>query len=505
MKTKYKIKHKIISILAIIITIINISNISSASLVGKEVNISVREYNNIPYSYGNEERKAVLRFTDDNIPVYVMKKNNIMTSFTMSNIEFYNDEKIKNILKNGYGCKTWEELGTNNLEEAYIATQEAIYVSKEGRNIEDYKIIQGEEEKANRILNTTKEILKNASKEKPSTININTNDTKWKIYEEDNAYKYKEYNIESANTIPGDITIQKGEDIRVVDKLTNETKTNFSDGDIFYLIVPKDIDQEITLQFNYEMRGANLYTYRKTSALEEQYLLAEKESFISSAIFVEKVAIENNVEILNEDHETKLPIVGNEFSIIKEDGTVVKRDLVTNAEGKISINLSEGKYYLQQTSTIDGYNLNKALIEIDVDNQENITIKVESTKPITEEVTILNKEINVIEESKNVIENNITEVSNIKTTNINKEIINEINETNLYNVNNFINTINRKNVTNLTKENIYNNYIDEIYTQNKELEGENVTLNMTRKDYVNYIDMVMLNSAKVPILPVASK
>lgn len=505
MKTKYKIKHKIISILAIIIIIINISNISSASLVGKEVNISAREYNNIPYSYGNEERKAVLRFTDDNIPVYVMKKNDVITSFTTNNIEFYNDEAIKNILKNGYGCKNWQELGSNNVEEAYLATQEAIYIQKEGRNIDDYEIVEGEEESANRILNTTREILKNASKEKPNTINITTNDTKWKTYEENSNYKYKEYSIESANTIPGDITIQNGKDVKVVDKLTNEIKSTFNDGDIFYLIVPKDIDQEITLQFNYEMSGTNLYTYRKTSAIEEQYLLAEKEGFVLSASFKEEVITEVNLEILNQSKETKLPIKGNIFSIIKQDGTVVKRELETDEEGKINTKIAKGKYYLQQTNTIDGYNLNKALIEIDVGDQENISIKVESTKPVTEEVTILNKEINVIEESKNVIENNITEVSNIKTTNINKEIINETNETNLHNVNNFINTINRKNVTNLTKENIYNNYIDEIYTQNKELEGENVTLHMTRKDYVNYIDMLMLDSAKVPILPVASK
>ncbi|MCI8353286.1 MAG: Cys-Gln thioester bond-forming surface protein [Clostridia bacterium] len=505
MKIKYKIKHKIVSILAIIITVINISSISSASLVGKEIKISATEYNNMPYSYNEEERKIVLRFTEENIPVYVMKKNNVMTSFTTSDIEFYNDEKIKNILKNGYGCKTWEELGSNNLEEAYIATQEAIYISKEGRNIEDYKIIEGEEERANRILNTAKDILINASKEKPSTINITTKATKWKTYEENNDYKYKEYHIESGNTIPGDITIVKGEDVKIVDKLTNEIKNTFNDGDIFYLIVPKDIEQDIKLQFNYEMNGAYLYTYRKTNALEDQYLFAEKTGLISSASFAEKVITEVNLEILNQDKETKLPIKENMFSIIKEDGTVVKRDLVTNEEGKINTKITKGKYYLQQTSTVDGYNINKALIEIDVGNQENITIKVESTKPVTEEFTVLNKEINVTEESKNVIENNITEVSNITTTNINKKIINETNETNLHNVNNFINTINRKNVTNLTKDNIYNNYIDEIFTQNKELEGENVTLHMTRKDYANYIDMIMLDSAKVPILPVASK
>ena len=76
MKTKYKIQHKIISII-IIITLINISNISKASLIGGNVTISATEYNDMPYVYNDEERKSVLRITDNNIPVYVMKKNNI--------------------------------------------------------------------------------------------------------------------------------------------------------------------------------------------------------------------------------------------------------------------------------------------------------------------------------------------------------------------------------------------------------------------------------------------
>lgn len=496
-----KIKSNIIVIIAILI---NISSISKAVLVGKQIEVRIVE-TNLPYSYNNEERNTVLRFTDNNMPVYVMKKNNEKNSFTANNIEFYSNTEIKNILKNGYGCKTLDELGINNIEEAYLATQEAIYIKKEGRNIDYYDITKGEEEKANRILNLARKILNNASNEKPDTVEVDRNDTKWKTYEKDNNYKYKEYTIHSANTIPGDIVVQQGDDVRIIDKLTNETKNMFNDGDTFYLIVPKNKEQEIQIQFGYERKDAYLYIYKKTEALEDQYLLAEKELFISSAMFIEEVEIENNVEILNEDQETKLPIVGNVFSIVKEDGTVVKNNLVTNPEGKISINLSEGKYYLKQTSAIDGYNLNKALIELEVGSEGNIKTKIESMKTSTEEITTVNKEINVIEENKNIIENNITEVSNIKTTNINKQIINEINETNLHNVNNFIDTINRKNVTNLTKENIYNNYKDEVYIQNRELEGEQKTLNMTRKDYINYMDMVMLDSAKVPILPVASK
>ncbi len=142
---------------------------------------------------------------------------------------------------------------------------------------------------------------------------------------------------------------------------------------------------------------------------------------------------------------------------------------------------------------------------MDDDTKEAI-MNINGVKATTEESTNINKEINVTEEIKNITHNNIKEISNITTTNINKEIINQTNETNLNNINNFINNINRKNVLNLKKENTYNNYIEERETiRNEVLTGDNEEVIMSRQDYINYMDMVMLDSAKVPILPVASK
>lgn len=203
-------------------------------------------------------------------------------------------------------------------------------------------------------------------------------------------------------------------------------------------------------------------------------------NFITIMVFSLKnngVQAKTNVTEENISYEeTKVPIQGNTFVILDENNEILKDNLTTNNEGKINLVLSKGKYYLKQINTIEGYNLNKSLIEININDEENINIKVQSTKPTTEEVTT-----------------------------VNKEIINETNETNLHNVNNFINTINRKNIVNLTKENTYKNKIQEEYIQNKVLQGENLTLSMTRQDYINYIDMIMLNSTKIPILPVASR
>lgn len=502
-----KIKNKIISILIIIITIINILSISNANFIGEEFEISTI-LTDIPYSYNNEEKQAIIRLTNTNFPVYTTKKNLESNTFTTNNFKFYANNEIKNILKNGYGCKNVEEFEGLTWEEAYLATQEAIYITVEERNIDNYVLDQdiANNTKANRILNATRKILENASKEESDALDVIRNDTTWKKYEPDNNYKYKEYTIKSGNTQPGIVVISKGEDIKIIDKKTNEIKRKFMNGDKFYLVVPKDVNQEIEIDFSYEVSSLYLYDYKKTNDLQEQYLLAEPVGLSCGTVFEENVTTLIKVEILNEDQETKIPIKGNIFSVINEDNSVVQANLKTNEEGKINITLPKGKYYLKQISAITGYNLNKSLIEININDEEKISLKIASTKPGTQQITTTNKEINVIEENKNVVENNITEVSNITITNINKEIINETNETNLHNINNFINTINRKNKIDLIKENTYKNFIQEnIVRPSETLEGENVTIQLTKQEYLSYIDRIMLDSAKVPILPVASK
>ena len=386
--------------------------------------------------------------------------------------------------------------------EAFLATQEAIKIQLDiERNLTDYTIYNTQ---GRRILAATEEILNNARKEPDEEVKITTLDREWIEYQEDPRYKYKEFTIHSINKEAGKIKKEANKDIRVIDTVTKAEKTEFYDGDKFYLILPKNVGQEVILTFSYDNKeGLLMY---KCNQNGKNYILAEQGTeHIETNIFIIS-AIETQVEIINQDKDTKEPIAGNIFDIINEDKSLVVGYLITNNEGKAVVPLDRGRYYLKQKEAIDGYNLNKALIEINIEKIEPVKIVVESTKSITEEITNINKETNMIEEDRNIIETNITEVSNIKTTNINREIINQTNETNLDNVNNFINTINRKNVLNLQKENTYRNYIDEPdVVQNEILEGENITLHMTRKDYINYIDMIMLNSAKVPILPVASK
>ncbi len=494
-------KKKIINIVLIITILMSITNISKASLKEGDTPINSTWYGSIAYSYNGEERKAIQRGAMDQ-PVYITKKDNTGNYFYPSDIQVYNNELIRKILKNGYGCRKENEIGNFNSVEAFLATQEAIYIALEDRNIEDYVVY---EDYGQYILNGAKKILDDAKAEKDKTINIVEKNEYWKEYEKNTEYKYKEFSVVEDDLSLKNIEVKEGIDTKITDEAGN-VKQTFSNEDTFYLVVPKNLDQNIKLKISFEGEDILAYSCKNPEEENNLYLFAEEGIRTIEKEFDIDVTGNSKVEITNIDNETKAPVQGNTFSIIKENSSTVKENLITNEAGKINVTLDKGKYYLKQNLSVEGYDTQKALIEIQVNDKENIKIKVESSKNTEAETTNIEKETNVVEKNEHIVENNITEVSNITNSNINKEIINQTNETNLNNVNHFINTINRKNVVNLKKENTYNNEIDEeAVVQNKLLDGENKTLRLTRQDYINYIDMIMQNTLKAPILPVASK
>ena len=86
---------------------------------------------------------------------------------------------------------------------------------------------------------------------------------------------------------------------------------------------------------------------------------------------------------------------------------VIKENLITDENGEIIIDeLFPGKYYIQETETLEGYNLYKDLIPVDIKFNEEIEIIVNNTKKSKSEIT---NEVNTIQvlqketETKNTI------------------------------------------------------------------------------------------------------
>ena len=70
----------------------------------------------------------------------------------------------------------------------------------------------------------------------------------------------------------------------------------------------------------------------------------------------------------------------------------------------------------------------------------------------------------------------------------------------MYNNNEFINTINRKNINNIIRDNFFINNIEEENTQTSNIVNTE-KFEMTRQDFINYMDIINLKNNIPPKLP----
>lgn len=466
---------------------------SAITTIEENTSIFVEEELEVPYHYLNEQKLTYKIRSYNGNQIYALGKYSDSLNETVTNGIQYKDTEMNHILENAYPIREYIDLGCANWKEAYLATQEAIYCTLLNRNVNDYI---AENEIGQRIINAVKKILK-TPKEEEITIEEVTN---WISLS--NTEKYKEYNIKCRHELCNYKVKAGGENIKITD--TNGNRLEMAQrGERFRVVIPKYMQDPISIEIEAEIIGTYVQICHSKVNSNGQYVMPEIGNLQVKKSFPLNIS-DAKVLIQNKDQKDE-NLAGSCFDILDSQYQKIKENVQTDRFGKITFYLDNGKYYLKQTSTASGYEVNKALLEIDIQNGKDVNINIVNTKKIYETTTTTQKEINVTEETKEIQETNTKEVSNIHTTNINKEIINQINETNLHNVNHFINTISRKNVVNLKKENQYKNWIDEINVESRNLVGENRNLNMTRSDYINQMDLLMHGKINVPILPVASK
>lgn len=493
---KDKLKKTIIVLMTNII-IFQITGVCYASKEQIKKEIKKIEEGTLPYHYQNEmaENYEILE-DENNKPIYSLQKGRLGENEQLDEEEKIENEQYKQILENGYPFQAKEELGCNTEIEAYLATQLAIHLSLEKKKVDDYI---ADNEMGQRILKASKQIIKQDEKK---VVDLELVSPVWKESNLDPDHKYLEYQAKIQKKVkdlemkvPGYMGVmlqnEKGENI-----------TTAKDQEIVRVVAPTNHSFAITIQLKYRQKKTEPYILSNSFNSSKQYLIGkesfeEKEKTINNQMY--------NITVINRDSKTKEPIKGNSFFIYNDTTGSTDGMRETNQEGKIETKLLKGKYYIKQAYSIPDYEIQKEILKFEVTGNETITVYIDSSPIVKEEINTSEKEYHVTEENKNIIENQTVEVVNIETSNINKEIIRQINETNLYNENYFINTINKINRLNLKKKNVYQNEIEELQEQNQILEGANEQMKMSRNDFINYIDLLKLQSFNPPNLPVASK
>ena len=174
------------------------------------------------------------------------------------------------------------------------------------------------------------------------------------------------------------------EDLKIVD-INGDEKSEFKLNEKFKILLPLE---KLKNDLNFEINiNANLKTkpvlFGETTIPETQNYgltgyMYEKNEIIKTEEIIKNTA---KIEITKLDKSTGKKLEGVEFNLLNATQDTVIQKLVTDKNGKIILNkLEPGAYYLQEVKTLEGYNLNSNLIEIDLEYNEEFKITIENSK-----------------------------------------------------------------------------------------------------------------------------
>lgn len=317
--------------------------------------------------------------------------NEEMREYTLNIDGKVTEEKIWKVIVNGYPYKTLEELGVESKEEAYTATQFAIYTVLHNRNINDYNSIGTDA--GNRTLNAYKKIMESAinSNEKiTDKIEIISDDENWRVEENEINSLSKTYSVKS-NSISGtykvNLKCENNDELKITDINGNE-KEVFSADEKFKILVPIS---SLNDKQNFEIEVvSNLMAqpilYGKTTIENTQnYALVGKEweEFIEN---YEDILPKNNtkLKIIKQEINSNKRLEGVKFNLLNASNDNVFQDLETDKNGEITIeSILPGTYFLKEIETKNEYKLIEEPIEINIEFDEEKEIIVENElKPV---------------------------------------------------------------------------------------------------------------------------
>lgn len=429
-------KKILVTILLLVIIISTVYSCYAFEIGTKEI-VSLGECELYLRYLGNDKRTPYVVYQKDGkrYPAYCLNSelNGVGTggvgNYAVNVESTIDDVNIWRVIINGFPYKSITELGTQNEQEAFTATKFAIYTIMYNRNPEDYTPVDTDAGRRTyqaylKIVNAAKSSTE--TMEKNTEITISPDIQNWEVDNIEKNSVSKIYVINSKIS-KGECSIElKGElpnGIKITD-LNNNVKNKFVLGEKFKIVIPiKNLSEngKFSISGKATVESKPVLYGKTTIPGTQNYAIAGfmyEDSEDEYADTYQKNITRINVIKKEDEKDTRL--AGVKFNLLDENKNLVFDNLVTNENGEILIeNILPGKYFLQETETLSGYNLYTDLIEINLELNEEVNVTVNnSLKSITnidkktEDIEITSKAEEAIYNEENTV--NVKNINNKK-------------------------------------------------------------------------------------------
>lgn len=350
----------------------------------------------------NSDIKIALTKLDDNIAYSVTYNYDVIPEGEMVGTKYYKNGNMTSLLINGYPNVTYQEMGLESEEEAYIATQLAVYelVSQKQYSTANGEFsldkIQPSKEKykdmVERVVAKAKEIYKIAN-ENPYSQEIDSNyyysDAEFKVNgdegiigpfsitstTDENTKKIlgEKYNLNTKVEVKSFVDDSK---VNSIDKEGN-VKEYFDNGEEFYIKVDGATKTFLLYKTISEIPYLSSYIY-ETKDCDKKYTILQPKT----VKYIDVDYAYNNIPVgyANIKFTTeKDNIVEGISYYIYDEYNVLYQDMDGFASD-YGIGLPAGKYYIKVYDIPEGYFLDESIQEFEVKEEQetNLNLKVDS-------------------------------------------------------------------------------------------------------------------------------
>ena len=282
--------------------------------------------------------------------------------------------------------KVQKNFGAKTEAEAFTATKQAVYTAIYGRNTDEYSAIDTEEGK--RTYDIYKKIVENGRRSEArfmeGTLKIREL-SDWILTGKDKEKIRKKIKVESNKK--GNVSIKlesKLKDIKIIGLDNKEKKELKANEEVFIEIEIKNIkdDGKVLLKLEAELETNPIYLGEPGNTINQPYAVSGIKVKGKTRTEKEFYYKKNETKIILKkiDGKTKEGLENVEFELLDKNKKMIKK-VKTEKEGIITIkDILEGKYYLKEVKTKEGYVLDNRLIELEIKYQENLEVEISNNK-----------------------------------------------------------------------------------------------------------------------------